>query len=570
MSREIKAAAELSRRHNDGLEMFRALPNQVPALQTKASEYLLRGGNRSGKSTIAAVRFAGIARQKPVYGPNGEVLVQRMPHQMDRPLLMWVIGLSWKHIGDTIWRLLFKPGLYKIVRDPETKKWRRYHPIKDVGLPVKPSFPLIPMSEVVGGLDGIGWEKRKERQFSHIELINGTIIKAFASTGEVKMGDPVDEIWVDEEIAIVGHYPEWQARLSDAKGRIFWSSLSEMNPALLAITNRAIEQKKEVELKQRAQADVEEYVYRFSDNPFIDADEKRKRLEGWDDDNRKMRDEGEYTIGNIKVYPSFDRYFHTAVYEDKAQDDKLSEILRNNRGVPPIAWTRDLILDPGTAKPGVLFGAIPPPDLWLENEPYFVVYDEIYVPRLEADRLAERIHNKAKGYYFQRFIIDGQAARQTPMGFSGTVGGNYTKAFRKFNLQCIETGSSFMPGDPEFSTRSQIVEGWLRHRPCGRPQLRVVVDKCPNLVAQMEGNLKAIQKGPNGEVIVLDKPASGQKDDLRVGLEYWGSRYPTYVAPPDAPKFDGGPGMQAYKKIQAMFAKEPERERVHCGPGAAA
>jgi hypothetical protein len=311
-SAERQIAAELNRRSQDGLRMFRPLQTQINIFRSIASELLVRGGNRSGKSTTAAVKFAAICRDIPVLTNDGESIDQRTPWQKNRPLLVWCIGLKWDHVGDTLWRLLFKAGLYKIIRDEVTGLHRAYNPYTDShrAYECRPSWPLIPMSEVKGGMEGIAWEDKKQRQFNTIELTNGTIIKAYASTAEVKMGDPVDVIWIDEKIARIGHYQEWQARLSDTKGRIVWSSLSDMNGALLRINKRAEDQAREVAQGLREKADVESYVLKFSANPHIDDDEKRKRVEGWDEDERKLRDEGEFLVGNIKCYPTFNRDVH--------------------------------------------------------------------------------------------------------------------------------------------------------------------------------------------------------------------------------------------------------------------
>lgn len=566
---DIRAAAELSHRWNDGLLMFRAMPTQFDFFQSTASEILLRGGNRSGKSVAAAARFAAVARDLPICGSDGEEIIQRLPWQVGRPLIMWVIGLQLNHIGQTIYRLLFKSGAYKIIRDLKNQHWRAFDPAKDAGreMETKPSFPLIPPSAIKTGT--WAWYLKADHQFRSVMLTNGTVIYAYASTSDVKQGDPVDYVWVDEEIANIGHYAEWQARLSDTKGRIVWSSMSKSNPALLRITHRAREQKDEVDCGDRKKQDVEDFVLKFSANPYIDDEEKRKRLEGWSEDERRMRDDGEYVIGNIKVYPSFDKSAHAAIYDNHEMDDAVSRILRERNGEPPNNWTRELILDPGTANPAILFCAVPPPELWLDDEPYFVVYDEISTPRITALEIARRTYDKARGYIFRRFIIDGHAARQTPMGFAGTIGGEYLRAFRKLKLQSQETGSGFVPGDPSFPVRSRIVQSWLAFRPCGRPQLRVVLDRCPRFIWQMENNLRATIRGPDGELLPQEKPAPGQKQDLRVCVEYWASRYPTYVVPPRTTPETGGPGMAKLRSIRKRFGSKKRRESavVYAGPG---
>ena len=58
MDQELRATAELARRHNDGLEMFRAMETQLPVFESQASELLILGGNRSAKTVSAAIKFS--------------------------------------------------------------------------------------------------------------------------------------------------------------------------------------------------------------------------------------------------------------------------------------------------------------------------------------------------------------------------------------------------------------------------------------------------------------------------------------------------------------------------------
>lgn len=564
---DIRVAAEMTRRLNDGLEMFRAMPTQLPFFTCDASEQAVFGGNRSGKTTAAAVKFAAVARDKPIYGPDGEPIHQRLPWQRNRPLLCWVVGLQLNHIGATIHRVLFRPGLYKIIRDHRTNRWRAFSPDTDSERQseCKPSFPLIPPTEI----EKWAWAVTAERQFALCRLKNGTEIYAFASTADVKQGDPVDYIWIDERIARPSHYSEWQARLSDTKGRIVWSSMPwSDNAAMIRVAQRGDEQAQEIAKGDRKKADVVVHRLRFSANPHIDDEEKRKRLEGWTDDERRQRDEGLFLTDNLKIYPSFDRNLHCAIYEQPERDDELSRVLREHNGEPPANWTRTLIIDPGTAKPGVLFCAVPPPEFWVEDEPYLVPYNEIYVPRLIASEVAWAVKQKSGEYAFQSFIIDGQAARQTPMGFALTIGQNISREFSKLNLLCEDSGSGFIPGDPNFQARSMIVDRWLSYRKCGRPQLRIVIDRCPQLVWQMENNLKATETGLEGAPVVLEKPAKGQRDDIRVCLEYYASRNPQWIEPPRITKDLGGMGLRAFKALEKRFERrDPDEGVVHFGPG---
>ena len=41
--------------------------------------------------------------------------------------------------------------------------------------------------------------------------------------------------------------------------------------------------------------------------------------------------------------------------------------------------------------------------MWDEGEPYYIAYDEIYVPRLDAYQLAARVSERHSGQFFEQF-----------------------------------------------------------------------------------------------------------------------------------------------------------------------
>lgn len=522
----VDAIRELRRRKIDGVAMFRPMRGaQEDFFRCVSSEVLLRGGNRSGKSVCVSVRFAAIARGMDITTHGGERITMRRPWQQNRPLLMWVVGFDQKHIGQTIHRLLFRPGLYKIIRDEITGDWRAWDPTRPEDAArrdqTKLSPPLIPESEI----ETIAWEDARAKIFTSVTLKNGTVICAYSSKGEVKAGDPVDEIWIDEAIHNSGHYPEWQARLSDERGRLVWSSWPKRdNPALREITRRA-KHKKE---NPTSHDDVSEFILKFSNNKFIDPGERDKRLAGWSEEDRIARDEGEYALDSLRMYPTFSKYIHCAYGEFPESDDKLAAVLRANNGQPPADWTRALILDPGTASPAILGIAIPPPE---DFGDYAVPYRELYPGRCDADGLARLARSAFFGEVFEWFIIDAHAARTTPMGFSGSVGSNYSRAFREQSLFCRTTGSVFMPGSDMVESRIQKVQEAMVIRSNGRPYLRIVTHLCPNLVKQLEEYERDEREGPQG-IIQLDKPAPNQRIDVAVCAEYGLSHDLHYVPRP--------------------------------------
>jgi len=549
-------AAESARRATEGLRIFRPLPYQMPFFLSTASEYLVRGGNRSGKTYCVAAEVASAATGIPITGPDDKPLPFKYP--TDRPLLIWLIGYGETHIGDTFHRMLFRRNPeFKMIRDRETNRWRAFRPWEEEDAArvkeARMTPPMIP-ARMLASKEPWAWKDKAKRHFTICRLSNGTELHAFTSKGEPKMGDPVDLIWVDERIMFSRHYAEWQARISDRKGRIIWSSWPGYgNAALIDLIRRAKREKK------REKPDVEEIRFRFSDNPFIDAEEKAKRIRGWSPDERMSRDEGQLIEGRGRVYPSFSQLVHSTPCEDKAMDDKVDEILRKTNGVPPHTWRRDLILDPGHAYPGVLFCAIPPPKFGDCG----VVYDEVFLPQSDAEMLAAACSSKMQGVAFESFWIDAHASAQTPMGFSKTVMEQYSNAFARHRLSSRMTGSNFQWGSDDIEAGLGLVRAKLMVRPNGRPWLRVVASACPNFVQQME----LYEKAKDAHGYIIDKPAPRQVDPLCDCVRYWVSSDPQYVIP-DRPA--PPPGVAYTVFHEEWKKKDPEDSSMSVGAGAIA
>lgn len=533
-------------RAQEALRLYRPMRTQVPFHLSRASEILLRGGNQSGKSLSCAVEFAHWATGEPIIGPDGHPLPDKM--RRDHKLMLWVIGLGTDHIGDTIYRLLFMPGQFDVIRDLRTGLLRAYNPLNPEDVEreseKEPSPPLIPERLAPRGEEGVFvWDSKGGNVFARCNLKNGNTICAYTSKGDVKQGDPVDGIWIDENIKYKKHVPEWQARLSKYKGRLIWSSWPEMsNTALRTMTKRAAQQADEIKRGLRQFPDVEEFLLRFSDNPHIDANEKRKRLEGWaaaGDGEVRARDSGEYLTDALKMYPNYGP-IHWTPRED-VPEDAIDKILRDRQWEPPHDWTRYLALDPGHAKPAILFCATPPPEMGN----YRIIYDEIYGHQRDARELARMIHQRAKGYWFKSFLIDNRFGRQSAAGFGIKFRDVYIAAFKELGLKSELTGSEFEFAKDDVDAGIMAVRDWLSIRPDGKALLRIVKPKCPNLHMQIEDYEKTITKD-----VTQDKPATGQLDDFCDCLRYLamhGCRYEPLPAEYVPPESEGSLCYHAFK-----------------------
>lgn len=555
---QAQALQKKVRRQQDAIVMFRPLPHDEPRRSQEEffrclqpMQVLSCGANRSGKSTLAAVKIAAIALDRDITLRSGEKIPQRRPDQKGRALLIWLVGYDLKHVGQTLYGQLFRPGQFKAIRDKQTGLLRAFDPLDPddaarAGETI-PAPPLIPDWEI----KEISWYNAAAHELKEIVLKNGTIIRAYSSTQEPKQGDKVDIIWVDERIENPRHWPEWLMRLVDLNGRIFWS----VYPALAAndvLVNL-------YEAADRFLGDPDPPVVRFdfrqSDNPFLNqrARAQIKRSEMLDEEEMLTRDEGLLLVDQRRMYPLFSKRMHSLLPENPADDDAVAAAVRKLGDIPP-EWTRYLALDPGSNHPAIVVVAVPPPKLG----DFCIAYDEITNPRIDANVQASLAAKKWKGQRFQAFYIDDHAARQTAMTFGITVRANIERAFARYGMRSVETGSSFLPGSDSVLGRIGIVQGWMTARHNARPKLLVWLERCPKLTSQLLSYRKKMERdGTLGE-----DPAPKQVIDAAVCLEYVASMDPRYVASPTMPDFEN--------LIEEFCARHRKRRPVvNCGPGQA-
>jgi hypothetical protein len=555
--RLTQLAAQSAERRMEALKLYRPLPTQEPVFTSQARELLLRGGNRSGKSTTAGLFVASIATSEPVMTREGTPFPPLLANG-DHPKTIWVIGYGEKHIGQTLYRILFRPGLFKIIKDRETGEFRSWRPWESWDKRhehlTKPSPPAIPRRLI--DPKGWSWKDKAKRHFEVCRLRNGTEIYAFTSIGEPKMGDPVDLIWIDERIRFPKHYGEWQARIADRRGRIVWSAWpGYSNTALYELHRRCTEERLRVE-KSRAenplsvdQPDAEEICLYFSTNPFIDEESKRKALKGWTDEKERLsRDRGDFIQSSTRIYPSFGPEIHNTPPDNSNLDDNVDLALRSNGMEPPSDWRLDLVIDPGHTHPGALLVAIPPP--YLQSRCVGVVFDEFYIPGTDASVMARLLAPKLQGRSFESFIIDFRAGRMTPMGHSETIMQHYAAAFKKFNLHSAATGHHFRWSSDNLEGDIAATRELLHVSDSGRPYLRYIRSRCDNFERQMESYVK--KEGTQG--FVEDKPASSQVDCLCDCLRYWvGAKLSWRMPEPPKP-----PPSADYLYFRDVWKKEEE------------
>lgn len=141
----------------------------------KASEVLVIGGNRSGKSLSTFMEDARAVTNQDPYDKYPE---------KDGNLV--IIGRDWKHIGMVVYPMLFKAGAFKIIKDDKTNVWRGYDPVGDESRKdeAKPAPPMIPPRFI----KKTSWLLKSANYIQSCELYNGWQIFFFSSEGDPPKG----------------------------------------------------------------------------------------------------------------------------------------------------------------------------------------------------------------------------------------------------------------------------------------------------------------------------------------------------------------------------------------------
>lgn len=550
--RLLRVATERIGRKSEALAIWRPLPQQMPFFMSKSKFRIVRGGNRSGKSMSAFAEVASAATGMPIIGPDGNPLPFSYPK--DRALLIWLVGWDETHIGGTIHRMLFTDQAFRMIRDENTKEWRCWRPwqVADKKRENETKFapPLIPPRFI--DPKGWGWDAKGQRIFKVCRLMNGTEIHAFSSYSNPRQGDAVDLLMVDEDIQHPEHVSEWKRRLMDNHGRFIWAAFPHSkNNALIEMSEHAHR------LKDEPDPSVSEVVLTTTDNPYIDEKEKEIAKDLSTEDEQRARDAGEFLTDNFLVYPSFAVEIHGTPPKDKLTDKKIDEAIRANALEPPDDWTRYLVLDPGHTVAAVLFAAVPPP----EFGDHLVVYDELYMKRSDSDSLAAEVLKKVQKKYFELFLIDFRAGRQTPGGFMKNIRQQYTDSFVALNIQCARTGHGFQFASDNLLAGIGLVREALSVRSNGRPKLLFVADKLPWLRWEINRYKKRIMQNN-----IKDDPVD-RDNHLMDCLRYCVAADPQYVKP-DMSKINQSPAYRAYQEF--LKAGKKQDNSVCLGPGAAA
>lgn len=496
--KDVQAA--LAERRLEALRLYVPMPKQDEIHKCMASERIVLGGNRAGKSLCVAVEAARAATGQDPY--------KKYP---ERDGNLVIVGRGWTHIGMVIHKILFRPGAFKIIRDEVTGAWRAYRPGQDDARKkeAKPAPPLIPPRLV----SDMSWVQKNAGYLQKAELVNGWTIYCFSSEGEPPQGFQADLVWCDEDLSDERWVGEMQARLADRKGRFIWSAMPHSkNDALLGLCERA-DKAEEMGIENPI---IKKFTLRFLDNAAIDQEEKQKNIERWSaigQDELRMRAEGEFTTESTLMYPNFNASVHMM---DRRE---LPE------GRVPDDWTRYVAIDPGHAVMATLFAAVPP------NEKFLLFYDELYIRNCNALIWGEQFFAKAEGQNIYAAIMDMHGGALRDLGSGRLPHEMYTEELRKRNFKFQLTGFGFIPGSDDIPARTNMVRHMMHIRGDGTTRFKILEGGCPNLVRELKRYRKKTTT-VNGVVHVTDAPQTRGDVHAVQTAEYMCAFEPKYHAPP--------------------------------------
>lgn len=474
---------EKLRRKIEGLRLYKPLPLQRAFHESNAKERLIRGANRSGKTTAAAVEFA-----RAVTGED-----ERYPSEG----IAYLCGKDGKAVAGVLYKLLFKPGAFKIIRDLETEEWRAYNPSDPEDLKrmkeARPSPALIPKRFV----KSTAWLDKKAGEPSMVLLHNGWELWFFSSNSAPPHGTQIDLAWFDEEILNQLWYSEIAARLVDRNGRFIWSATPQAGTLqLYELHERADKEAATLPVHERT---IEEFHVTLKQNDHITEAQRRDFISKLNADEILVRVEGEFAAHGLRVYPEFGETTHVVPFF-----------------VVPNDWTTYVGIDPGRQVCAALFMAIPPSD------DFAYIFDELYLHQCSAAIFGREMRKKCRGRSIEAFVIDHQEGRKADTGSGLTVEDQYSAALQENGIKCWRTGYDFTPGAADPEGGIEAVRGYLSAHN-GPPKLRILAGMAPMFIWEMKRYWYEKKDG-----MPTDKPRSRGPVHLCACIRYIIQDGPTY------------------------------------------
>ena len=402
-----------------------------------------------------------------------------------------------------------------MLEDPETGETRLEAPGDRVsGVKMREAPPLIPKRLI----KAIQWVSLKAMQPKKLILKNGSECTFYSSESDPFsiQGTRLHLAVFDEEVRNEGWFSEAIARLVDYGGYFVWSATPQTGTQkLYDLGQKALE---ESELGNEKPL-IEEFLISIRDNPYLTEEDKAMFIMSLDDEDQiKIRVEGEHAIAGFKIYAPyfFPRGLH-AIEPFPIPDD----------------WTKFAAIDPGSQVGAVLFAACPPkrrpPDCKLPTHlfgDFVYIYDEIHIKRCDAQKLAFEFKNHVGDQRIREILIDHHGGQLTEIGSGKNPEQQYKESFVASKIRVPEIGRYFTWGSDDLAGGILKVKECLRPRLDGTPRIRILQHAAPQLVSALSRYQWKVVNG-----FMTDKPLArncDMADCLRYLVMHPGVKYHHY------------------------------------------
>lgn len=342
---------EKGRKHDKFICYWEPTPGQMTAIKGFTSEvktFVIRGGNRSGKTELgAAVDIAWAMGKKYFEGEKGWEWVKDLPIP-EPPNNIWVVGLDFSTLRDVIWREKLLQG--------------RKHP------------GFVPQNEL---------SKPPNNTDFQIFFKNGSVItgKSADSGREKFQSASVDLIHIDEEPE-KAIYDECYQRTADCAGKILVTltplvdiASGVREPWVYDLHDDVVKGSKDVKFAQLS----------VMDNPYVPEDEKLKLKQKWSGHPEEAaRLFGDFVQRSGLVYNLWDAKKHLV-----------------KPFLIPRDWTRIVSIDPAnTGVTAGIWGAIEP----VTNNIY--LFREYYETNQTISEHSKNILIRNRGEMIDFWLLD--------------------------------------------------------------------------------------------------------------------------------------------------------------------
>lgn len=506
-------ANEAAKRKMDALRLYKPTKIQDAYHACMAKECMFQAGNQVGKS------LAGFAEDARAL--RGEDPYNKYPRKNG---LAAVIGYKERHIGLVVYKYLFLPGAFDIIRDEESHQWRVFRPwVPQDMARIKEKImapPLIPQRFI----EKIAWKNKAESIFSEVTLTTGWKLYAFSSTSKPDQGFQLDLAHIDEDIINEDWYTELAGRTTMRNGLLRWTALPHNENDMMNTVAERAEDEAQDYAKGGPKPTTVLITATVFDNPFMPEAAREANIKIWKskgEDEYRKRALGERITDSVRMYPTFNRHIHAVQNYQGKLNGLFDEYLKTK--VIPDDWCCDFIVDPGHTTCAVLFFATPPP---LQGN-FRLAYKQLYLHQCDAKKFGDSIEPAARGHWFQRFIIDSHGGALTSFDTGRTPQEAYEEQLHDRNISCVSTGSSFIRGCDAVEFRETKLREWLVMQKCGAPILLYDADECTDFEREMI-RFKKMKIGDN----IIDKGNRRANTHLVECCEYAAAHELDYEQPP--------------------------------------